>query len=126
MTPTLAGFMRESQGGDIIMAALTDSGEGVVIVTSPANPFVPMGMQPGETRSYTQQVSVNYLDDPSDQRYSGSVNGTYTYIGTYQVPYRPGHFQQSCSEWTARAKWVQPIPITPGTTSLRPASVWSR
>jgi len=85
MTPTLAGFMRETQEGDIIMAALTDSGEGVVVVTTPANPFVPKGIQPGESRNYTQQVSVNYLDDPSDQRYSGSINGTYTYIGTYQV-----------------------------------------
>src|SRR5271170_4215174 len=79
MTTSLVGFMRETDQGDIIMAALTDSGEGVVVVTTPANPFVPKGMQPGESRSYTQQVSVNYLDDPSDQRYSGSINGAYTY-----------------------------------------------
>jgi hypothetical protein len=92
MTPTLNGFMRETPEGDIIMAALTDSGEGVVVVTTPANPFVPKGMQPGESRSYTQQVSVNYLDDPSDQRYSGSINGTYTYIGTYQVTVPAGTF----------------------------------
>ena len=92
MTPTLAGFMRETQEGDIIMAALTDSGEGVVVVTTPANPFVPKGMQPGETRSYAQQVSVNYLDDPSDQRYSGTINGTYTYLGTYQVTVPAGTF----------------------------------
>ena len=69
MTPTLNGFMRETPEGDIIMAALTDSGEGVVVVTTPANPFVPKGMQPGESRSYSQQVPVNYLDDPSDQKY---------------------------------------------------------
>jgi len=84
--------MRETDQGDIIMAALTDSGEGVVVVTTPANPFVPKGMQPGESRSYTQQVSVNYLDDPSDQKYSGSINGTYTYIGTYQVTVPAGSF----------------------------------
>jgi hypothetical protein len=92
MTPSLAGFMRETEQGDIIMAALTDSGEGVVVITTPANPFVPKGMQPGETRTYTQQVSVNYLDDPSDQRYSGSINGTYTYVGTYQVTVPAGTF----------------------------------
>ena len=49
-------------------------------------------MQPGEARSYTQQVSVNYLDDPSDQRYSGSLTGTYTYVGTYQVTVPAGTF----------------------------------
>ena len=92
MTPTLNGFMRETPEGDIIMAALTDSGEGVVVVTTPANPFVPKGMQPGESRTYTQQVSVNYLDDPSDQRYSGSLTGTYTYVGTYQVTVPAGTF----------------------------------
>jgi hypothetical protein len=84
--------MRETDAGDIIMAALTDSGEGVVVVTTPANPFVPKGMQPGETRSYSQQVSVNYLDDPSDQRYSGTINGTYTYVGTYQTTVPAGIF----------------------------------
>jgi hypothetical protein len=92
LTPTLAGFMRETPEGDIIIAALADSGEGVVVVTTPANPFVPKGMQPGERRTYTQQVAVNYLDDPSDQRYSGSINGTYTYIGTYQVTVPAGTF----------------------------------
>jgi len=92
LTPTLAGFMRQTDAGDIIMAALSDSGEGVVIVTYPANPFVPKGMQPGESRSYTQQVHVNYLDDPGDQRYSGTINATYTYVGTYQVAVPAGSF----------------------------------
>ena len=92
LTPTLAGFMRQTDVGDIIMAALTDSGEGVVVVTYPANPFIPKGMQPGQSQSYTQQVSVNYLDDPSDQRYSGTMTGTYTYLGTYQTTVPAGTF----------------------------------
>jgi hypothetical protein len=92
MSPTLNGFMRQTQEGDIIMAALTDSGEGVVVITTPANPFIPKNMQPGQTQSYTQQVQVNYLDDPSDQRYSGSITGTYTYVGTYQVTVPAGTF----------------------------------
>jgi hypothetical protein len=92
LTPTLAGFMHETDAGDIIMPALTDSREGVVIVSIPANPFVPKGMQPGETRTYSQHVSVNYLDDPSDPRYSGTISGTYTYVGTYQTTVPAGTF----------------------------------
>jgi hypothetical protein len=92
LSPTLSGFMRQTSQGDIVMPALTDTSQGVVVVTTPANPFVPKGMQPGETRSYTQQVAVNYLDDPSDQEYSGSMNGTYTYLGTYQVTVPAGTF----------------------------------
>jgi hypothetical protein len=92
LTPTLAGFMHKTPEGDIVMPALTDSSEGVVVISTPANPFVPKGMQPGDTRSYSQQVSVNYLDDPADQRYSGSLSGTYTYVGTYQVTVPAGTF----------------------------------
>ena len=68
-----------------MMPAVSDTGEGVVIITTPANPFLIKGMQPGESRSYTQQVAVMALDDPADQRYSGTLHGTYTYVGNYQV-----------------------------------------
>jgi hypothetical protein len=76
-----------------MMPAVSDSGQGVVIITTPANPFVLKGMKPGETRSYTQQVSVLNLDDPADQEYSGSLTGTYTYVGTYQVVVPAGSFK---------------------------------
>lgn len=92
LSPSLAGFLRQTAEGDIIMPAVSDSGEGVVVVTTPPNPFVPKGMQPGETRTYSQQVSVNYLDDPTAQKYSGNVNGSYTYVGTYQVTVPAGTF----------------------------------
>jgi len=91
-SPSLAGYLTQSVDGALIMPAVSDSGEGVVVVSTPANPFVPKGMNPGETRSFSQQVSVNYLDNPSDQRYSGSVSGTYTYLGTYQVTVPAGTY----------------------------------
>ena len=43
---------------------MTDTGEGVIVITTPANPFMLKGMKPGESRSYSQQVSVVELDDP--------------------------------------------------------------
>jgi hypothetical protein len=92
LSPTLAGFIRETADGDLIMPAVNDAGEGVVVVTTPANPFVLKGMKPGETRSYTQHVAVSHLDDPSDQEYSGTLNGSYTYVGTYQVTVPAGTY----------------------------------
>ncbi|MGO9603192.1 MAG: hypothetical protein ACLQAT_07300 [Candidatus Binataceae bacterium] len=91
-SPTLAGFLNQTVDGAVIMPAVTDTGEGVVVVSTPANPFVPKGMNPGETRSFSQSISVNYLDNPSDQRYSGTVAGTYTYLGTYQVTVPAGTY----------------------------------
>ncbi|MBV8135736.1 MAG: hypothetical protein JO121_08895 [Deltaproteobacteria bacterium] len=91
-SPTLSGFLKQTVDGALIMPAVSDSGEGVVVVSTPANPFLPQGMNPGETRSFSQNVSVNYLDNPSDQRYAGTVAGTYTYLGTYQVTVPAGTF----------------------------------
>ncbi|HUA36198.1 MAG TPA: hypothetical protein VMA09_21500 [Candidatus Binataceae bacterium] len=93
LSPSLSGFIRETTEGDLIMPAVADAGEGVVVVTTPANPFVLKGMKPGETRSYSQHVSVSHLDDPSDQEYSGNLNGTYTYVGTYQLTVPAGTYQ---------------------------------
>jgi hypothetical protein len=92
LSPSLASFIVQTLDGDLTMPALIDAKAGVVVITTPANPFVPKGMKPGETRSYSQQVSVNYLDDPSDQEYSGSLSGTYTYVGTYHVMVPAGTF----------------------------------
>jgi hypothetical protein len=91
-SPSLTGFIRETPEGDLIMPTVGDTSEGVVVITTPANPFVLKGMKPGESRSYVQQVVVNALDDPADQEYSGSLNGTYTYLGAYQVTVPAGTY----------------------------------
>jgi hypothetical protein len=93
LSPTLAGFIRQTPEGDLMMPAISDMGEGVVVITTPANPFVLKGMKPGESRSYVQRVVVNHLDDPSDQEYSGSLNGSYTYLGTYLVTVPAGNYE---------------------------------
>ena len=92
LSPSLAGFIKQASGGDLSMPAVSDSGEGVVVVTTPANPFLVEGMKPGESRTFSQKVAVNYLDDPSDQRYSGTLQGSYTYLGTYQVTVPSGTY----------------------------------
>ena len=92
LSPSLASFINEASGGDLTMPAVTDTDEGVVIVSTPANPFVLEGMKPGESRTFSQSVSVNYLDAPADQRYSGTLSGTYTYVGNYQVTVPAGTY----------------------------------
>jgi hypothetical protein len=92
LSPSLAGFIRKTPQGDLIMPAVTDTGEGVVVITKPANPFVLKGMKPGETRSYSQKVAVIELDDPTDEEYSGSLHGVYTYVGTYRVTVPAGTY----------------------------------
>jgi hypothetical protein len=90
--PSLAGFLRPTKGGDLMMPAISDVDEGVIVVTTPANPFVLTGIKPGESRSFRQKVSVNYLDDPTKRDWGGKLNATYTYLGTYSVTVPAGTF----------------------------------
>ena len=104
LSPSLGGFIHQTPQGDLMMPSVVDSGEGVVIITTPANPFVLNGMKPGETRSFAQQVSVDALDDPSDEEYSGTLNGTYTYLGTYQLTIPAGTFKSVLFRIKTRGK----------------------
>ena len=89
--PSLAAFI-SPKGPDLIMPAISDVDEGVIVVTTPANPFVVTGMKPGSSSSFQQKVSVNYLDDPTRRDYGGKLNATYTYVGTYNVTVPAGPF----------------------------------
>jgi len=91
-SPQLAAFIHQTSGGDLTIPAVTDSDRGVVVVATPPNPFLLNGMKPGDVRSYSQKVSVNYLDDPTSQDYAGSLDGTYAYVGTYRVTVPAGDF----------------------------------
>ncbi len=102
--PSLAGFISPTAGGDLMMPAVSDVDEGVIVVTTPANPFVLAGMKPGESRSFRQKVSVNYLDDPTKRDWGGKLNATYTYVGTYNVTVPAGTFNAILIRFAYRGK----------------------
>src|SRR5277367_3451670 len=58
LSPSLTGYVAQAMDEGLVMPAITDLKEGVVVVATPASPFVPKGMQPGETRSFSQKISV--------------------------------------------------------------------
>jgi hypothetical protein len=102
LSPTLDGFIRDTPEGNLMMPTVSDAGEGVVVIATPANPFLIKGMRPGQSRSYIQRVAVVALDNPSDREYSGSLHGIYTYLGNYQVTvpagtYKAALFRLSCA-----------------------------
>jgi hypothetical protein len=111
LTPSLAAFINSSTGGDLLMPAVSDSDKGLVVVTTPANPFVLKGMKPGESKSFSQTVAVNYLDDPTKKDWGGSLNATYTYVGTYQVTVPAGVFKSILIRFAYTGK-VGPADVT--------------
>jgi hypothetical protein len=92
LSPTLAAYLHRAEEGSLVMSAVSDSDHGIVVVTTPPNPFVVQGLQPGETRSFTQQVAVDYLDDPTRLDYSGTMTGSLEYVGTYRVTVPAGTY----------------------------------
>jgi hypothetical protein len=102
--PSLAGFISPTAGGDLMMPAVSDVDEGVIVVTTPSNPFVLKGMKPGESRSFRQKVSVNYLDDPTKRDWGGKLNATYTYVGAYNVTVPAGTFNAILIRFAYRGK----------------------
>jgi hypothetical protein len=92
LSPSLHAFVNPTGSGDFLMPAVSDIDEGVVVVTTPANPLLLKGMKPGESRRFTQKVSVNYLDHPAKQDYAGKMTGAYTYVGTYRMSVPAGTF----------------------------------
>ena len=51
LSPSIAGFIKSTAAGDLMMPAVSDLTEGVVVVSTPPNPFVLSGMKPGGSRS---------------------------------------------------------------------------
>jgi hypothetical protein len=126
LSPTLASFIRPTPDGDLMMPAISDMGEGVVVIRTPANPFILKGIKPGESRSYMQRVVVNELDDPTDQKYSGSLNGTFSYLGTYLVTVPAGNYPAVLFASNAMARSVPLIHTIPPIIFSHRAKVWSR
>jgi len=93
LSPSLSAFIEQAASGDLLIPAISDFGEGVVIMTTPPNAFVLQGMRPGESRAFAQTVSVNYLDTPDKEDYAGSLSGTFAYVGAYEVTTPAGVFE---------------------------------
>jgi hypothetical protein len=93
LAPSLVGYLRQAPGGEIDMPSVEDLNEGAMVLSTPGNPFLPKNMRPGQTISYAQKVSVRYLDDLSDEKYTGTLKSDYTYVGTYKMTVPAGTFE---------------------------------
>src|SRR5262245_21597474 len=109
--PTLFAFINTTPGGDLMMSAVSDTDEGVVGVSTPPNPFVLTGLEPGESRTFSQTVAVNYLDDPTRRDWGGRLNETYTYVGSYRLMVPAGAYDSILIRFAYQGK-VGPADVT--------------
>ena len=79
-------------------------------------------MKPGETKSYSQKVSVRYVDDLEDEEYSGKLKTDYTYLGAFRVSVPAGTFDAILLRTRSTARLVRPIPVGRATVFLHRGS----
>ena len=104
LAPSLIGFLRQMPDGDIVMPAVEDTGAEALVVSAPANLFISKGMKPGETRRFSQEVSVRYLDNIDDEQWSGKLETDFTYVGTYRTKVPAGTFDAVLLRTTVEGK----------------------
>src|SRR5215813_12664879 len=87
-----AYFFQKSSDGSMQTVAEQDLGNKVLSKFSPGEPLIIPGLKPGESRKSTLQVSVYDLSDLKKVTHSGSLDVTYTYVGTYRVTVPAGAY----------------------------------
>ena len=123
-----ARFFQKAPDGSLLTVAEQDLGNKVLSRFTPGDPLIIPGMNPGESRKSTVQVSVYNLSDSKMKSvtHSGSLDVTYTYVGTYRVTVPPVLTTPPSSNGTMRARSGRPPSRIRSTVFWLPAPAWWR
>jgi hypothetical protein len=92
-------YMRQTSDGGVEIIAQSDLSNKVMSRFTPGEPIIVTGLRPGENRKSTVKVEVSDLSDLSDIDHTGSLDVTYTYIGTYKVTVPAGTYDAQLIRW---------------------------
>jgi hypothetical protein len=70
----------------------------------PGEPLLIQGLAPGESRQLNVKVEVADISSPDKVDYSGNLDITYAYLGTYRVTVPAGTFDADLIKWTYAGK----------------------
>jgi hypothetical protein len=119
-----AAFFQKVSDGGLHTVAEQDLGNKVLSRFEPGEPMIIPGLKPGESRKSTLQVSVYDLSDLKKVTHSGSLDVTYTYIGTYRVTVPAGTYDAVLIRWNYDGE-IGPADIKDSQYLLRQAPAWS-
>jgi len=108
-----ARFFQKTPDGSLMTVAEQDLGNKVLSRFTPGDPLIIPGMNPGESRKSKVQVAVYDLSDleMKNVTHSGSLDVTYTYVGTYSVTVPAGTYDAALIKWDYEGK-VGPATIS--------------
>lgn len=97
-------FLHAAPGDSLGIVSEEDSEQGVVTRYNPPEPLLIAGMNAGDTRTFTINVSVYDLNAPDDLEHKGAVDLTLTYVGAYRVTVPAGSYDAALLRWEYKGK----------------------
>jgi hypothetical protein len=82
----------------------TDLAQSVITRYQPAEPGLLVGLAPGDSRSTTIAVEVADLGSPNEVSHKGTLDVTYSNLGSYKVTVPTGSYDAALIKWTYQGK----------------------
>jgi hypothetical protein len=99
-----AVYLKEVPGESLGIVSEADADQGVLTRYAPSEPLLIAGMNAGDRRQLTLNVSVYDLSDPDDLEHTGTLDTVLTYVGAYRVTVPAGSFDAALLRWDFRGK----------------------
>lgn len=97
-------YFQKDAGGKVFTIAEKDLDNKVLSRFAPGDPLIIPGLQPGQSATSSVKVNVYNLDDLKKVSHSGSLDVTYTYLGTYRVTVPAGSYDAALVKWSYNGK----------------------
>lgn len=105
---TIAGvaesYFQKDPSGKVFTVAEKDFDNKVLSRFAPGDPLILPGLQPGQSAKSSLKVNVYDLGDLKKVSHSGSLDVTYTYLGTYRVTVPAGSYDAALVKWSYSGK----------------------
>lgn len=92
-------YFKKMQDGSVQTVAEEDLDHKVLSRFTPSEPLIIPGLKPGESRKSSVKIEVYDLSNLNKVTHSGSLDVTYTYVGTYRVTVPAGTYDAALVKW---------------------------
>jgi hypothetical protein len=97
-------YLQQDAAGAVSSAAEIDHDHEVLTRFTPGDPLLVPGLKAGQSLTASHDVKVYDLDNLKKVSHSGTMEVTYTYIGTYRVTVPAGTFDAALIKWQYTGK----------------------
>jgi hypothetical protein len=92
-------YFQKDSTGNIRTVAEKDLDKAVLSRFTPGDPLIIPGLKPGQSIKSKHKVEVFDLSNLKEVAHSGSLDVTYTYVGTYRVTVPSGTYDAALIRW---------------------------